>query len=233
METNRNEKIIDALIAVAVEESVMREMDSLPSHEELNRYPCSDALNAKVMKLIANADRSAKRPRRVRMFVRFAASFAFFFTIISIALMSVEASRILILNTILDIRDEFVLFEFAENNNGNVASFGHDSILEGFELAASNIRAFSSTFVYTNDDGDEIVFRQREKESLTLAIDNEQRIFSTAYMNGHEIFLFEADREGYSNSIYWTYGNYVFSVSSTRSMDDVLEIVANLIPPQP
>ena len=50
---NRNERQFDAILKVAFKESVIKEMDALPTSKELNAmFPRSEALDKRVMRII-------------------------------------------------------------------------------------------------------------------------------------------------------------------------------------
>ena len=106
MNTDRNEKLFDAIVKTAFEEAVQKEMDSLPSREKLNEmYPSSEAFDKRIMSIIAKEEKAYKRrqssKQALKVFTRIAASIAILFTVSTLALMSVETSRIFIFNTFM------------------------------------------------------------------------------------------------------------------------------------
>ena len=106
MNTDRNEKLFDAMVKTAFEEAVQQEMDSLPSREKLNEmYPSSEAFDKQIMAIIAKEEKTYKRrqasKQALKVFTRIAASIAILFTVSTLALMSVETSRVFIFNAFM------------------------------------------------------------------------------------------------------------------------------------
>jgi hypothetical protein len=66
-----NEKLFDAILKVALEETIDREMESLPSSEELKKmFPRSAATDKRFMKIINAASKESKGKKAARILVR-------------------------------------------------------------------------------------------------------------------------------------------------------------------
>lgn len=98
-EKSQNEKLFDALLKVAAEEALKREMESLPSVEELNELCKSSVeMDERIKRLIKHSFRKKKRNRIIKKAGKIAASVAITIAVLSTALLSVEATRNAIFN---------------------------------------------------------------------------------------------------------------------------------------
>jgi len=111
VDDNINDKIFDAMIRTAFEESDRQKMALLPSAEELDAmYPPETflKLDKRVMGDIARASGSErKRQRLLTAFAKTAAAVAALFIVHIVVLTNVEAYRSFTLNRILGIQQEF------------------------------------------------------------------------------------------------------------------------------
>ena len=225
-----NDEIFEALLKSAAQEAMKREMEAMPSCEELNKlYTPSDDLNKRVAKIIDSHERRYKNKRMIKSFMKIAASFAILLTISTIALMSVEASRIFILNTFINIRNDHVAFEFGQNGS----SIGTNNIVagyipSGFEL--TNIYALETIamLIYSNEHGEQIIIGHFTADSISLGVDNENRKFSIVYLNDQEAYLFEALDVQDKNILVWYHGNDLFTITSTISVEEIFRIAENV-----
>ncbi|MCL1884582.1 MAG: DUF4367 domain-containing protein [Defluviitaleaceae bacterium] len=223
----RNEKLFDALLKVALEEVIDREMNALPSSEELNKmYPPSDAMKKRFDAILESANEESTIKRVTRIAGRVAAVFAIFFTVSTIVLMSVEASRVFILNTIINIYDDHVVFDFGAI--GHTAD-NEDAIYEfvptSFSYVSSQHLDTMSVFIFTNEEGERIILQRHIGTTLRIAVDNENREFQTAEIDGNELHIFEASSDTYSHVIMWSEGGYVFNMISSIDLDRLFGVV--------
>jgi len=81
-DADRSEKLFDAVLKAALEEATEQEAASYPSKEALDEmHPPSPAFNKRIMQIIAKEERTYKRKRSMRTFVRVTASIAVLFTV--------------------------------------------------------------------------------------------------------------------------------------------------------
>ncbi|MCL1878019.1 MAG: hypothetical protein FWF80_04110 [Defluviitaleaceae bacterium] len=234
-DVERNEKLFDALLKVAFEESIDREMEALPSSGELNKmYPRSAAMNKRFNDIINPPNKESAIKRVTRIAGRIAAVFAMFFTISTIALMSVEASRVFIFNTIFNVQDDHVVFDFGDVwyiDDDMYTVYRHEfDILQvaGFYYVSSHISYTRNTFVYENAYGNQLIFQQHMGTSLRIFMDNERREFTMQEFGGREFFVFTAESSDYFHTIMWVEGNDVMILSSTIDIDLLFDIAVNL-----
>ena len=222
-----NAKIFDAILNIAADDAMQREMAKLPSLEELNKmYRPSEALDKRVHSIIRRDARAARRRKIMRTFAKAAAILCVFIVVCFGVLMTVEASRNYILNMLIDVRDDHVLFEFGQGNaSGTIDSMLiSEALPEGFVLVDSHILTDSSLYFFINEFDDEIlVFHGTSMD--TIGIDNEQREFTVIEIDGQEVFLFAALYDHARNGIMWVQGESVVYVSTNLPLDDLTKIV--------
>ena len=226
-DTSWNEKLFEAMLGVAVEEAVTNEMAALPTREELDAmYPQSEAFEKKIRQIIAKEEKTYSRMRNIKVISKVAACFSIFLTISAIILMSVEASRVFILNTFINIQEDHVAFEFGDLNNGIHRE--HKLFHEGFEYITSQKSDNISISIYRNDDGEQIIFQQHVGANLRTAIDNDYRDFLPKYIHSQEAYLFESDGEEY-HVVMWAEENTVYIILSKIDISELLALVEELI----
>ncbi|MCL1883825.1 MAG: DUF4367 domain-containing protein [Defluviitaleaceae bacterium] len=229
---DRNEKIFEAMLKIAAEEALMREMDALPSLEELNEmYPRSKEFDKRIMKMINRHYRAEKIKIAAKIFARIAAVVCIFFTVSVMVLMNVEASRIFILNTVISMQDNYVSFNFSHTENDG-QSLGFKSILEehlpmGFRYEGSANLETVIIYMYANAEGENFVFQRHFANALGVGIADTNREFS--FMENPGIYVFDSYTDGYENIIMWTDDNYVFKIYSSIDIDTLINIARSMV----
>ena len=225
---NRNDRIFETMLEIAAEESFKRKMDSLPSREELDKeYPISPEFKKKIDGIIAKEERQFKRKRFSRIFMKIAACAGVLLTVSAIALMSVEASRTFILNTIINIHHDHVTFEFVVDEPRE--NFDGRSLPGGFEYEGSHAFENFTVRSYVNADGQQIIIQQHLGVNLGSAIDNDYRNFTTIYINEREVFLFESIDINEHHVAMWQHGSDVFQVQAYIDVSELLVLVTTIM----
>jgi len=232
---NINDEIFEALLIPASKESLRREMEKLPSPEELEKLcPVSDALNKRIMNIIDDHEKAYKKKWMIKRFSKIASAFAILSVIGGTILMSVEASRNFIRNSMISVREDHVSFEFGQNivsdisYNVNSNRFILGYIPDGFELTDSTELQRIFMVTYYNDIGERIIISRHEPEATSVSVDNELREFSTTYINGQKFHIFEALYDDIENTLLWQSGENVFDIISIISLEEILKIAENL-----
>lgn len=234
MEKDRNierqEKLFDAVLKVALDEYIESEMESYPSKEELDKmYPRSAAFDKRVNKIIAKEERIVKRKKAIRIFTRVAACIGIFFFICSVVLMSVEASRNFILNAIISIQDDHVAFEFYCDGSHEGGVSVPPAFFNDFILLSSQTIGDLAISIYENPEGSRIIIQQHIGINLGAIIDNDYREFSTMVINGHSAYIFESIDGAEHNIIMWYQINTVFQIISDIEFSELIRMAEYLI----
>jgi len=224
-----DDEIFEALLGPASREALRREMEEMPSLEELDKmYPISDTLNKRVMNIIDNHEKSHKKKQRMKKISKFVAGFTLLSAVTGTVLMSVEASRNFIRNSIVNMRGDHAILEFS-GESGNDSSVIAGYIPEGFQLVNSNSTGNTSIFIYSNDIGELVIIRQHPADYLALGVDTDIREFSIVNMGGQSAYLFQTSDSQYETVLVWNINNNVFDITSTLEIEQILKIAENLI----
>ena len=225
---NRNERLFDSIIEIAAEEAMMQRLADLPSREELDEmYPASKELQSGIDKIIAREGRSVKRGKLAKAVMKAAACIGVLFIVCGIALMSIEASRIVILNTIISIRQDYVLFEFSRvAPNGAGAKTGQ---IINFEYMGSQDMGSLVISIFENEYGEQITLQQSQGESISIGVGTEHGEFTTAFIGEQEVYLLEASSEYHLSFVMWVDSGAVYLVSAGISIEELLTFAAYMI----
>jgi len=232
MENNMtmDEKLFEALLKIATDEAVREEMEALPTDEELNKmYPRTKSLDKKVNAVLAREFRAARRKKALRMFAQIAAGFSVFAVVSSIVLLSVEASRNFILNSIIDMRGDYVAIDFgdASTTEGGEIILGY--LPEGFEFASRQILEELTITFFTDEAGHMIIVQQFVGESLSMGADAEYTDFSEVQLSGGSARIFETFDESGHSKVMLERGSDVISIATTLDVETLITIAENLI----
>jgi len=226
----RNEKIFDALLRVAAEEVMKEEIATMPSIEELNKlHPSSDALNKRIQIIINREKRAVARKLVLRGLGKVVAAIGILFTLCTVILMSVEASRNFIFNTIINIQDDHVTFEFGERGQEvEIAGIMFRYIPYGFELLNSHTIGRLTLNTFTNAADEQIIIQQSFATSVATSVDNEAREFSRIIFEGQEMFIFESIDTKDQNVVMRQIESDVFTITSNLSINTLAQILLNI-----
>jgi len=228
--TDRTEKLFDAMLKVAAEEATIQEMDALPSREELEKlHPRSDVFEKRIMKIIGKHESAVRRKRAMQTFYRVAACVAIIFTVGVVTLMSVEASRNFIRNVIFNIRDDHVAFEFwQEQPTPQRGELVVGYLPDGFELVSSGAREGRGSMVFFNNAGQQITIQQDNTDTQARFFQTENMEFSITSVRNHEAYLFESLDGERVNKVMWVDGEYILTVLADVEIDVLMRIAENL-----
>jgi hypothetical protein len=225
------EKLFEAVLKVAADEALREEMEALPDNEELNKmYPRTKSMDKKAYAVINREQRAAKKKKTLRILAQIAAGCCIFIVASGIVLISVEASRNYILNYLIDMRGDYVAFEFGTDDTstpeGNGFVFGY--LPEGFELINSQAMENFITYIFTDETGHIIIFQRYIGDVLSIGVDTEYTEFSEIQLDGKPAYIFEASDESDHSMIMWEHGNDVISVSTSLEPETLIIIAENL-----
>ena len=230
--SQREEMMFDAMLKVAATESMMRDLETLPSNEELKCMNLrSDTFNKRMMSIIHRAENAQKRKRMARWTYKAAAIFGLIFTVSTITLMSVEASRVFILNTLFAVtHDDHVVFEFGDAGQiSESISAQRITMPNEFILIKTQEMANMSIFIYENATGEKVTIQRNIGMSASVFIDNKQREYVALTVSDVDVYLFEATSDNYHNFAVWNDGEHVLQVTVQFDVERLLTLVETII----
>jgi len=106
-DSTTSEALFDAILEVAIEKAFEKEMSELPSSEELNKiYKPSMELDKRIKKLINQKNRKLKMKQLARNLGKIAACTCIIFAVFFSILLSIDATRNLIFNFIIELKEK-------------------------------------------------------------------------------------------------------------------------------
>jgi len=228
---NRDDELFEALLTAATSEAMRREFEDEPSDEELNTMYKSEALDSRIYKLINQETKKQKRKQRFNTLGKIAASIAIVFTVMTAALMSVEATRVRIINTILDWQKDHVQIEPGTKSETPISSDGISRptyLPKGFSETEIYSFGLMIEIIYRNSEGDEIIFKQNPAEESILNLDNEYTEYDDIIISGNEAHLFIAKDDDTRNQIIWISGETLYSLSSFVYYEELVFIAESI-----
>jgi len=230
-EMTMNEKLFEAMLKIATDEALREEMEALPSNEELNKmYPRTESLDKKVFAVINKEFKTTRKKKILRIVMQSAAVFSIIIVVSGIILMSVEASRNYIINTLIDMRSDYVVFDFGTDNlaTTETSGFSLNYLPEGFELISNQSMEKLLSNIYTDEIGNMIFVQRFYGESLSVVSDTEYTNYAEIQLNMGTVHLLEAMEESGQNIIMWKHENDVINISTSLDLETLVKIAENL-----
>lgn len=206
------------------------EAEQITNKDYLNKddfnFEFSDEFNKKMKKLIAKESRISFNHRKRISRALIAAIIA---TIIMFTgLMSVSASRQKIIEFIETIFPKYTQVELSEESAPTPetieTAYTLGYVPEGYilkEYTSSDVNVFA---VWTNENGDEIVFFQNLLDS-NISIDNEHE-YETAELNGYTSYIYGDDN---LCSITWNDENYILRLNVPAKLkNELIKMAKNI-----
>ena len=194
-----------------------RELSSSLSDEELNNQYKSEKLDIAVSKLINKQAKREQMRRIARRAGKAVASITIILALMGTVLFSVDATRIRIINAVLDWRQTHVVIapqiegsSTRQNDGINLPSYLPQGFYEDGMYTAGSV----NIVVYTNSDGQSISFRQSLAEGTVLSVDSEYAEYEIISISGYEAHLFISKAEDTTNKIVWIAGDMIYHLSS-------------------
>jgi len=222
----KKEELFDALLKMAVSDALKKDMDALPSNEELNKnFKSSQELNKRIKKIIFQGKIKSKTKHYVKSIRKLAACFIVILVLSSIALLSVEATRNIIYNALIDKFGNYTQIQFQDSvTEKKINSYRPSYLPKGFKEITNQTYGNTILQIYSNESNDEIVFKQRPAEEGAALIDNENTKYEEVEISGNTAYLFEAlMKEDYS-VLLWQAEGTVFELTSQISGDELIRI---------
>ncbi|MBE5966167.1 MAG: DUF4367 domain-containing protein [Lachnospiraceae bacterium] len=227
----KNKVWFDALLKVAISESLKNEMDLLPTKEELdNKYIPSAIMDRRIRKLIIRNRIKHKTHAYVKTMRKIAASIIIIITASSITLLSVKATRNAIFNAFIERFEKYTEIKFNDNTMNSKENNIYSPIYlpAGFKKISVKTYGNSVMQIYSDDAGKKICFEQWLADTGTALIDNENTKYSEIEMNGDTAYLFESLSEDDYNVLLWQSNGMVYELTSQINSNELILIGCSL-----
>ena len=162
-----------------------------------------------------------------KTFVKAAVYFCTIFTLLFSILLSIDETRNLVFNSILQWKEKYTEIQFGDTEiYGDI--YRPTYLPEGF--SEKSIRIFGDTvmIIYSNEADVEILLNQRPAKSGTSLVDNENTNFTEVKVAGNTAYLFKAQTEDDANVLIWSSNDMVFELVSKIESKELLFIGESL-----
>ena len=224
---NRNKELFDSLLKAAISDALKDEMDALPSNKELNEeFPTSVEMDKRIEKLISKHKIKTKIRSFIKSNYKTAACFIVIIVLSSATLLSVEATRNVILNAFVNQFGNYtqIQYEDSTDDEQQMDIFRPTYLPEGYKKISEELYGNSALLVYSDESDTEIVLKQRKAEEGTALIDNENTNYTEVDISGNTAFLFKTVKDDKYNVLLWKSRDVVFELTSKINTDELIRM---------
>lgn len=232
------DQIFDAMLQATVEEKFEQEMREWPQSKELGtEYELSQPVQLKLQKIIHRAYRRSVLLKFGKITKKAAIILAIIIPVSLGSLLSVEASRNAIFNTLLNWKSDHADIHYQDRyaSSNMIPSASGNSVVkpsylpDGF-YEVQTVKVGSKTETeYRNDQGVKIFLDQMplSKEG-TIAIDTEHTTRTEIKIQGRTASLFAANTAKDKSYLFWKNQTGSFLLSSEISSDQLVKIAESM-----
>ena len=230
-------QIFEVMLQTAVKEHFEKELHELPAAKELtDDYDLSESTRKEIEKWIKAANYKAARLRMQNAAKRAAVIAAIIVPVSVVSLLSVEASRNVIFNAVMNWASDHVAIQYQDGQ----ASSGEPSppensegkpryLPEGFAETETRQTGSSFTTEYRNNQGELILFRKSPlSKQGPFAIDTERTTRTEIEIQGEKASLFTANGPDETSSLVWQNHSYSFLLSSKISPKELVKMAESM-----
>lgn len=216
----------DALIAMIVTEALDRELEQMPSLEEMNEdFHPSERFQRKIEALVHDTKRKAERKKRLLDIKRFFITLTAAISIFSCTMLPVKAVREAVITTLIEWHDKFVSVIYV-NDESSVTTFHiiPSYIPKGFsqvEVPDESSGFYYGQFSDSHNNWFDILVLPIENTQETF-LDNEFSTYYSINFNGIQA-IWGIMNDG-SNTLLWERGTLSFQVCGNLDLTELIKI---------
>lgn len=228
-----NEKVFETLLEEASRESFRNMLDALPTEEELSDFTVPETLQNALNHTIKKERKVLKLKKLMKVSRRVAACAVIALTVSCGALMSIDAYREVIIDTVLNWGTDsvdVVLGSEAEETKQQ-SEYKPSYIPEGYEEESSNSIPNFLHVKYINEEGSRVVFASFVKDedmSATISIDTTHTTYYPMEYNGIPLKVFQAKGEAYCSYVFWDTDQYLFRVYGKLPLMELVKMIESI-----
>ena len=223
-----NKVSFDAMLHMAARESVYRQLNAIPPKKELEKlYTVSDAHQKKINRIIKNENIADKLIKFNRQFSKVAVILLVAVTVTFTPLISAQAVRESIVQTIIEWKEEFAsIFFKSENTPAVINDVKIGYMVEGFE---EQDEAIKSDYEYRNHFVLEDMYINvnifMEDKNFATHTDNEYSNYYIISIEGNDGIW--VCREGFSALVIYDNG-LIYSIDGNIDIGELINIYKNI-----
>jgi len=223
-----NERLWDSLLTEVLIEDCKNELAELEASAEPHTF--SSGFEKRIQKIRHSVSRK-ETAIGIAAFVRkasvTAAAIAGILFMIFLTQPQVYAAVEDVVRSIFETHDKYVYQgEPADGTFDENKRLGY--VPNGYELRSIVYGKSIAYLTYENADDETIDFNYGFADKSSISIDNERHNYERLEHNGQTYYVYVAIEENDQNAIIWYNGDYVYSISSQLSEDEIIKIAENV-----
>ena len=220
---NRNDRILDEIFAIAVDEYEEELVSQIPADEDIE-YEFSDNFNKKHEKMLKQYKVGKYKNYRSPA-IKVATVIGLLVILSATVTLSIEAVRLKVFNFVIEKADEFAVINVREKNMENEAKqLSLEHLPDGFELIKEETIEEISSVTYSN--GDNYIKHEIFNLNGNTAVDVENAEFKEVEILGTSIIV--SDKGDFSIFV-WYDELYMYHVTSNLNHLDMQQILKNIL----
>jgi len=229
-------QLFDTILKAAVTEDFQLKLDAMPNQEVLAKeYTPSAELRQRIQRMVKNQDHKTMIRRVVQMAKKVAIIIAILIPVSLGSLLSVEASRTVIFNSVLEWKADHVDIYFQQESSSQPSQDTTENglyqlqyIPEGFDESSTMKIGPTHEIIYQNIENVSIIFDQTILSKGKTMIDTEHSTYKEITINGKKAFLLEAKTPNDKTYILWQSGKISLKLSSSISQQELVKMAESI-----
>ena len=235
--TDLRSKLFDTVMEAALRDNFQQELDEIPGEAVLaTSYSPSSELNQKIRKIISKSNHRLFLRKAGKISRRAAVITAVILPVAAAGLLSVEASRNVIFNAILNWKSNHVEMKYetdsAERSTGAAAEADASApayLPDGFTEKSSETVGKTTVTEYQNKENVRIrLTRSPISSAGTTGIDTEHSTYKEIIINGYKASLFAAKTSKDSTILVWRNKTTSFMLVSPIDKEELIKMATSI-----
>jgi hypothetical protein len=231
-----NSQMFDTILKTAVSENFKLEMDAMPPEGTLSKeFAPSLDLRRKIQRIVIKEYHNAVLYKVSQIAKKAAVIIAIIIPISFGSLLSVEASRNVIFNSVLEWKADHVDIYFQQESSSKPSQDTDESglyqpqyIPDGFSEFKTLKFGATQRITYQNEGKESIIFDQTPLSKGKIGVDTEHTTYEEITINGQKASLFAAKTPNDKTYILWQIGKISFELSSSISQQELVKMAENI-----
>lgn len=224
MENEFDDEVFEALLKAVVIQNSLKELETYPSEEELDKITISDACDRKIRRMIKKYWFRNRLIKGLKATQRVASFIAIIMGVTFIALLQFKEVRAACYNIIVQITEKYARFEY--NTAEDFESIEVNYIPNGYDEVKRTSTEIDCYLIYQNSNNDRLTIYYALESNDNL--DNEHHIITDITVNGAKGKYFEASDKRFKNMLVWYTDKGYFLIKSSLDKNELLKIAKNI-----
>lgn len=221
------DEIFIALFRKGAHEYLENDMlGKLPDQHRNDTHKFSEIKDRRIIKMINQGIHKEKKKRVAKLLPRIIAGVLIALIICSITVMSVEALRVPFFNLFVNTKEKITTIEVDEGQTSDNNSFADlfEYIPDGYEMMSEDNQDNTTSFIFTNGNGDSIFIDILNKEH-SAGVDTEDAEYNEIMTNAFQGFY--SIKNGTTNLVFIK-NNYTYLILGSIDLEEIIKIAENI-----